>query len=96
MFYGVEQSTDMRARRTVIKKFRSKAALEKWLAHGGGFTHGDPVAAKNHHHSHRSGYELRGKIDKRHNIFGDRGTPCYPRSDADNTAFYLYKFGEPV
>ena len=32
MFYGIEQSTDQRRPRTVVKKFASQSALMRWMA----------------------------------------------------------------
>ena len=96
MFYGIEQSTDMRCHRTVVKKFSSKKALIAWMQGGGGFTYADPDAARNHHRSFRTGYEFTGRIDRKNYIFGQRGTSCYPRNDADNLAIYLSSFGDEV
>ena len=35
MFYGIEQSTDLRDRRTAVKKFASESALRRWIGNGG-------------------------------------------------------------
>ena len=35
MFYGIEQSTDQRCPRTVVKKLASQSALKRWMAGGG-------------------------------------------------------------
>ncbi len=40
--------------------------------------------------------ELRGRVDKKHPIFRDRGTPTYPRGDADNLANYLFTYGKEI
>lgn len=93
MYYGVEQSTDMRDKRTVIKKFTSKVALLKWMKNSGGFTYDDPESARNYHHTFREGYELNGRINKKDKIFNDRGTTTYPRNADDNLANYLYVHG---
>ncbi len=93
MFYGVEQSTDMRCPRTVIKKFRGEKALLKWMENSGGFTYGDPTGARNYHHTFRYGYELHGRINKKDPIFLDRGTLTYPQNDSDNMARYLMHNG---
>lgn len=39
MFYGVEQSTDMRDRRTQIVKFTNISALKKWMKNSGSRTY---------------------------------------------------------
>ena len=96
MFYGIEQSTDMRCPRTVVKKFSSENVLRKWMQGGGNFTYSDPDAARNHHRSFRTGYELAGRIDRKNYIFGQHGTRDYPRTDTDNLAIYISTFGDEV
>lgn len=96
MYYGVEQSTDMRDKRTVIKKFSSKASLIKWMKNSGGFTYDDPESARNYHRTFREGYKLDGRVNKKDKIFMESGTPTYPRNDKDNLATYLYKYGSEV
>ena len=96
MLYGIEQSTDMRCPRTVVKKFTSENALRKWIAGGGGFTYADPEGARNHHRSFRSGHELSGRIDKNDKIFKSYGTRDYPKNDTDNLAFYIQKHGREL
>ena len=97
MFYGVEQSTDLRDRRTVVKKFSSESALRRWIGNGGGeLTYADPDLARNWHHTFREGYELVGRIDRKNRIFSDVGTRDYPRCAADNMASYIARYGYPV
>lgn len=69
MFYGIEQSTDLRCKNTVIKTFSSKSAALKWKNRSrGGYTY--PAAAdenlpgtqQNFHHTFRSVYEVHGLI----------------------------------
>lgn len=96
MYYGVEQSTDMRDKRTVIKKFSSKVSLIKWMRNSGGYTYDDPEAARNYHHTFREGYELKGRVDKKDKIFNEHGSPTYPRNYNDNLAHYLYEYGLEV
>lgn len=96
MLYGIEQSTDMRCPRTVVKKFTSRKALAYWLMGGGGYTYADPDSARNWHHSFRSGFELSGRIDKSNKIFKDSGTPTYPRNATDNLATYIQTFGKSI
>lgn len=97
MFYGIEQSTDLRCPRTVVKKFASESALKLWLNGGGGeFTYADPESARNWHRTFREGYELNGRIYRKHKVFSDVGTRDYPRCAADNLAAYIHKFGTRV
>lgn len=97
MYYGVSQSTDMRCKNTIIKKFTSKKALQKWLSFGSGkYTYDDPELAQNYHHTFKYGYELTGRIDKNHQIFKDKGSPTYPRYESDNIAHYLATYGRQV
>lgn len=97
MFYGIEQSTDLRDRRTAVKKFASESALRRWIGNGGGeLTYADPESARNWHHTFREGYELVGRIDRKSRIFSDVGTRDYQRCAADNLAAYINKFGTPV
>lgn len=97
MYYGVSQSTDMRCKNTIIKKFTSINALKKWLSYGSGnYTYGDPDAARNYHHTFKYGYELSGRMDKKNSIFKDKGSPTYPRYEADNVAIYLSTYGKEI
>jgi len=96
MYYGVEQSTDMRNKMTVIKKFRSKSALLKWMENSGGFTYEDPEAARNYHHSFRSGYYLEGRANKKDDVFRSRGTRDYPLTKDDLLATYLRVYGKEI
>jgi len=93
MLYGIEQSTDMRCPRTVVKKFTSKATLLKWVNCGGNYTFNDPEGARNFHRSFRAAYELSGRINKSDPIFKDRGSRDYPRNATDNLASYIFKNG---
>jgi len=96
MFYGIEQSTDQRCPRTVVKKLASQSALKRWMAGGGGYTYSDPDGAKNHHRSFRYGYELAGRIDRKDRVFSISGTRDYPRNDADNLAEYISRNGVQI
>lgn len=96
MFYGVEQSTDLRDRRTQIVKFNNISALEKWMKNSGRFTHENPEAARNHHHTFRYGYELKGRINFKDKIFADSGSRTYPRNKNDNLATYLFRNGREI
>lgn len=97
MFYGIEQSTDLRARRTVVKKFSSESALRRWIGNGGGeFTYTDPDMARNWNRTFRDGYELNGRVDRKNMIFSAIGTRDYPRCAADNLAAYIHNFGTQV
>lgn len=97
MFYGVSQSTDLRSRGTVIKKFSSKASLLSWMGKGNGeFTHKNPEAEGNYHHTFKYGYELKGRVNKKHPCFSQGGSRDYKRTDEDNLAHYLYLNGTPI
>lgn len=97
MYYGVSQSTDMRCKNTIIKKFTSEKALKKWLSYGsGGYTYKDPEQAQNYHHTFKHGYELYGRMDKKNPIFKDKGSPTYPRYETDNIAYYLEEYGTRI
>ena len=96
MFYGIEQSTDQRRPRTVVKKSSSQSAMMRWMAGGGGYTYSDPDGAKNHHRSFRCGYELAGRIDRKDSVFSISGTRDYLRNDADNLAAYISRFGARI
>lgn len=97
MFYGIEQSTDRRDLRTVIKKFSTQAALVKWMrAKTGEFTYDDPAAARNYHHTFRYGYEMNGRVDKKHRAFTVQHSPTYPRNEADRLADYICCTGTEI
>lgn len=99
MYYGIEQSTDLRCPNTVVKKFTSRKAAIAWKdapGKSGRTTYGDPEGARNWHHTFRHVYELRGRVDRKSSVFKDRGTSTYPRNDADNMATYLYIAGNEV
>ncbi len=57
MIYGIEESTDMRDPRTVIKKFTSVQSAKRWCANSGKFTHDNPETAQNYHHTFRTIYQ---------------------------------------
>lgn len=96
MIYGVEQSTDLRDRRTKIKKFTSLRSALKWASSSGGFTHDNPEEARNYHRTFRELYELNGKVNYKDKIFTNNGTPTYPCSKEDNLAMYLYAYAEEI
>jgi hypothetical protein len=86
----------MRCPDTKVKKFTSKTQLEKWMLVSGDFTHTDPAAARNYHHTFRYGFEYSGRINKKDPIFKDRGSPTYPRNENDNLYSFLYQYGRKV
>jgi hypothetical protein len=93
MFYGVEQSTDLRDRRTMVKRFASESAPRRRIGNGGGeFTYADPELARNWHRAFSEGYELNGRIDRKNGIFSEVGTRDYPRCATDNLAAYIHRF----
>ncbi|MFA4971314.1 MAG: hypothetical protein WC683_01790 [bacterium] len=97
MLYGVEKSTDLRNPQTVVKKFLSRKELLQWMdQRSGEYTHADPEAAQNWHHTFRSGYELRGRINRKDRIFDNHGSSTYPQGRADNEADYLVRYGTEV
>jgi acyl-CoA synthetase (AMP-forming)/AMP-acid ligase II len=97
MFYGVEQSTDLRRQRTVVEKFTTEKALKKWINEkNGDFTYSDPHGARNYHRTFRYGYEVIGRINKKDPLFKYRGTNTYPRNSEDNLASYVYKYGREL
>lgn len=96
MFYGVQQSTDMRYPMTKIKKFTAIKALRKWIKNTGDYTYDDPEQARNYHRDFRYGYELKERINKKDPIFNDLGTRDYPQNDNDRMANYLYKYGDKI
>lgn len=89
MFYGIEQSTDLRCPQTEVIKFHDEKELRKWMERSGGYTYDDPDSARNHHHTYRYGYEHIGRIDKKHPAFKAKGSGFYPMTDADRLANYL-------
>jgi len=99
MYYGIEQSTDLRCPNTVVKKFVSRFAALRWRdepGKSGRLTYADPDGARNWHHTFRQVYEIHGRIDKKHPAFKNRGTSTYPRCDADNLASYIMAHGQEV
>ena len=96
MIYGVEQSTDLRDRRTKIKKFTSLQSALKWVSSSGGFTYDNPEEARNYHRTFRELYELKGSVNYKDKIFSNSGTPTYPCSKDDNLATYLYVYAEEI
>jgi len=96
MYYGVEQSTDRSDRRTIIKKFRNKEKLLKWMENSGGFTYEDPESARNWHKTLRYGYHLKGAIDKKNFLFDAKGTNRHPITENDLIATYLDVYGTKI
>lgn len=96
MLYGIEQSTDMRCPRTVVKKFTSKKQLLEWMKTSGNFTYADPEKARNWHRTFRYGYELHGRVDRKDSCFNNIGTSTYPRNGQDNFADYICKHGNRI
>jgi len=61
--YGIEQSTDMRDKRTIIKTFSSESTALKWKEYSGHLTHGENAEVqKNYHHTFRCVYVLVGRL----------------------------------
>lgn len=97
MYYGVEQSTDMRCPCTKVLKFRTSETALRWrdqcIQRN---TYDDPALAANYHQTFRRVYELEGRVGKKHNLFKDCGTMLYPRNSLDTTATYLFVYGKEV
>lgn len=104
MFYGIEQSTDLRAPATVVKRFASRSAAMRWkAAKSGEFTHADPAAERNHHRTFRSVYELKASSGKRlpskaecDRMAAKESTSMYPRSGMDVLAKFIVVWGDAV
>lgn len=96
MYYGIEQSTDMRDRRTAVRKFSSLSGLQKWIKNSARFTHDDPAGANNFHRTFRSGFELDGRIDKTDPIFKGRGTSAYPLSAETKKARHISQYVKEI
>lgn len=99
MYYGVEQSTDLRHPDTVVKKFKTKAEALRWKKEpgkNGRTSYSNPEEARNWHHTFRKVYKFSGWIDWKHPTFRDKGTATYPRSDLDRMATYLWIAGEEI
>lgn len=91
MFYGVEESTDMRCPQTKIVKFTSESGLKKWMqARQGTFTYDDPEVAKNYHKTFRKGYDYQGRIKKADVEKLVKSTPTYPRCYEDGLSLFLH------
>lgn len=94
MFYGISRSTDLRCPQTTVRKFSSKTALLKWMGkNSGNFTHDDPEAARNYHHTFKYGFELHGRMDTKNEVFKDFGSRDYPRNKNDQVYVYLCRYG---
>jgi hypothetical protein len=99
MLYGIEQSTDMRDKRTVIKKFTSQKAALAWAKNSGGYTYADPVGARNHHKTFRYVYDLPNGL--RHYIKAvekcfSYATNTYPVSRSDAEASVIQEYGTEI
>lgn len=66
------------------------------MENSGRLTYDDPEQARNYHHDFRYGYELFGRINKKDPIFRSLGSRDYPQNDKDNTANYLYRYGDKI
>lgn len=101
MFYGVEQSTDLNHRQTVIKKFSTESALRRWLSVGQGrYTfHGAadeslPPMMQNWHRTFRKGYRMpRGWRLLKDDVERLRGGD-YRKPYLDLVALWIYKCAE--
>lgn len=66
MYFGIEQSTDLRNPQSLIVKFAKieKKKVKTWFFSkiNGEFTYANPDAAHNHHHTFRYIYEYDGQL----------------------------------
>lgn len=66
MYFGIEQSTDLRNPQSIIVKFgkMDKRKLKSWFFNNrnGEFTYVDPKTANNYHHTFRSIYIYDGYL----------------------------------
>ena len=93
MFYGVENSTDMRDRRYVIKKFSSESGLRKWVREtgkSGRMTHDNPEEA------FRQGYEMIGRVNKKDPIWKLQTARTYSMDDSQRMYNYLHVYGRAI
>jgi len=97
MIYGIEQSTDLRCKQTVIKKFGSIKTAQKWAKNSGGFTYRNPEAARNYHHTFRYLYEFFGRLPKKEvKVEMSYSTSTYPVTEADAKARIIMRHGKKV
>jgi hypothetical protein len=99
MIIGIEQSTDLRDRRTALKKFSSVKAAEKWKNHedNGKLTHGEHAEVqRNYHHSFRTVYEVDARrITKSYinKLISETRHSIYQLSTNDAKARIIQKIG---
>ncbi len=96
MYYGISQSTDLRAPDTEVKKFTSKRVALKWAEKSGYLTHGDWAdEVRNHHHTFRKVFQFKGRLPKFKSE--DRYTHgMYARSAESLKAIYIQENGEQI
>ena len=106
MIWGIEQSTDMRNPRTVIKKFSTRKSALKWASESGGYSdkgaanNALPVPSQNWHHSFRYVWETNGwrspSVAKLDEMAWKISTSTYPRYARDVLASLIEKNGTEV
>lgn len=100
MIYGIEHSTDMRSRRTQIRKFETLTAARRWVENQPKrFTHDNPYLEQNYHHTLRTLYEFEGRVDKKDPIFKQGDTmrhSVYRPSFNDMLAQYIHQYGREI
>lgn len=98
MYYVISQSTDLRYRDTEIKKFTSKISAIKFSKiNSGNFTHENPEAVMNYHHTFKYVYEFSGRIPKKEiNKIMSHSSRDYPVYEKDAIARYIYEHGKEV
>lgn len=104
-YYGIEQSTDSRCPRTVVRRLGSGknglACAREWAAKKSHLTYADAAAARNYHHTLYSAHEMpagwrapsRTDLRKRAEHSSTRD---YPRTPADVLASVIQREGDEV
>lgn len=104
-YYGIEQSTDSRCPRTVVRRLgsgkRGLVRAQEWAAKPSHLTYADAAAARNYHHTLYSAHEMpsgwrapsKSDLARRAR---DSSTRDYPRSEADVLASAIQREGDEV
>lgn len=107
VFYGIDQTTDLRHPETKVVRLSSRKAALDWLAKkgelawSGAARHDIPGPQQNFHHRLRSAYEMPprwrppSKKALREKAWNS-STSSYPRNESDMLANAVYKDGEEL
>lgn len=104
MFYGIEQSTDLRDPRTSIKKFRSSNSARRWLNEyineNIRYVYKNPDLARNHHQWIRRVYEVIKMRPPSERTLAEEArkdsTRDYPRTSLDMLAKWITSYGDKI